>query len=1017
MAELMDHVRVFADQIGPRPVSTEEENQASLLVAQELTDDGFDVDVDEFATPTGTRWVYAAAFAAVILGTIISGIGIFVPGIAATMFVIGFVLLAAGVFVYYTEINNRPVLSTLRAGGVSQNVVAKYVPSSVAREQRRRKVIIVAHVDTVRAEPESMPALIKQTPLLRRIIYIVMIALLALELLRFLPIPWPEVVDTVLWGISLVGCVYLLCAAGCIIARKFTPYLSGANDNASSLAVMLAVAKRLVDPEERARYASQPVVGIESDELLDIEDDEGAEESIVMHSAEEAVEAGLVPEGVEISYDEPAEVVSSSAETTVIPFIDPASGEPVIPEVKPSEVEEFEESEPAVELDEVMPVVEEASDVEPVLEKPAGYQPLSSDLFAETPEESIAGVVEEQVEEISAVGESPEVVVTSPVGGTVPAGGFWPQAGDEVVTTGEPVEADAVEVEPQRLAEPEPEDDSVPSWYKAAKAKAAADTASKDASDSIGDDGKSKYRSRFASIPVTGRVQGQTPAPADTVVGEQLADSQVQQAAVVDQSVDGVADAVKEQPAVTVQEQSSSNVISLDFMEDEFDELTPDLSGVFEPVSNGAGSNASGAQEGSNTNALHAGLASAIPSVGGSERKDDAAEAAVASRQDVRSRPERRKPTARHLTQEFQPTKPVGERENKALDSMRQVAAVESNYEATPQAGPEADPFAPREERAASAAPSASAQFPSLSGQMSAVESDSLGSPGNSSSFPALTGSFPAISGAIPTVDAADFGTVDYGYEPAAQDVADDFSDPGMTSSINMPESRFHNAMDKVSGLFNRKKKNGADERQERSQREQNPDVENWDEDDDFGWKGGAYFDEGDSAFEAAKARAAEIRESVIEMTEQDLLDKEVWFVALGASSANNRGMKNFLELHGSELRGSLIINLEGVGAGDIKYVDFEGTGKSHRSDRRLQSLVKKASKEITGKELRPQKLDWRNTDATPAMLEGMRAISIMGFDGPAPANWHWTTDTSDAIDPDNLEYVTKLLLKVIENS
>ena len=46
MAELMDHVRVLADQIGPRPVSTEEEHQTSLYVAQELTDSGFEVNVD-----------------------------------------------------------------------------------------------------------------------------------------------------------------------------------------------------------------------------------------------------------------------------------------------------------------------------------------------------------------------------------------------------------------------------------------------------------------------------------------------------------------------------------------------------------------------------------------------------------------------------------------------------------------------------------------------------------------------------------------------------------------------------------------------------------------------------------------------------------------------------------------------------------------------------------------------------------------------------------------------------------
>ena len=47
MADLMEYVNVLADQIGPRPVSTEEEHQASLYIAQELSDDGLDVSVDE----------------------------------------------------------------------------------------------------------------------------------------------------------------------------------------------------------------------------------------------------------------------------------------------------------------------------------------------------------------------------------------------------------------------------------------------------------------------------------------------------------------------------------------------------------------------------------------------------------------------------------------------------------------------------------------------------------------------------------------------------------------------------------------------------------------------------------------------------------------------------------------------------------------------------------------------------------------------------------------------------------
>ena len=189
MADLMEYVNVLADQIGPRPVSTEEEHQASLYTAQELSDDGLDVSVDEFATPSGVRWPYVLAYAASALGTVISGIGIFVPGISLSMFIIGLILVAAGLFIYFTENNNNPILSKMRASGVSQNVVAKYVPASMAHDSRRRKkIIIAAHVDTVRAQPEASPQLIGHAPLLHKIIFYCMVGLVAVLFIRLLPL-------------------------------------------------------------------------------------------------------------------------------------------------------------------------------------------------------------------------------------------------------------------------------------------------------------------------------------------------------------------------------------------------------------------------------------------------------------------------------------------------------------------------------------------------------------------------------------------------------------------------------------------------------------------------------------------------------------------------------------------------------------------------------------------------------------------------------------------------------------
>lgn len=1070
MAELMDYVNVLADQIGPRPVSTEEEHQASLYIAQELTEDGLDVSADEFATPTGVRWPYAAAFAALALGTIVSGIGIFAPGISLSMFVVGMILIIAGAFVYYTEYNNQPFLSKMRAGGVSQNVVAKYVPSSVARETRRRKIIIAAHVDTVRVQPEVGPRFISYNPLLRKIVFYCVIGIAAVTFVRLLPLPWPDAIDTVLWVISLIAALYLLVAAGCIVANRFTPYISGGNDNASSVSVLLSVARRLLDPEERERYAMErpiaqdtdnPVetfapqttgpfepVGGETSEFSDIDEP-------VIHDEDEAQARGLVPDGAQIEYDDDAR---NDDATVAFPSLNPEDQLDILADTAADELLENNDETVAFSLDDVeaqdAPIPAPALGALPEINVPdldftldedvagtrkeraevlddavifADYLPKEEEKPHKTPAPAEPAVIEEPPElEEETVGETVEEEPPAPAPVYTP-----------IQTTARPRQKRT------QMARP------VPSWYAAAKEKAAKDIEKKveEAEREETKPEKVLYRSRFADIPTTpGQIHANQEAPAHTTLDERLLEAepvQTQTPQAEAESQPSVATEVLVQAQAQTQPEVTEPVIDLDIPDDQLDELSPDSSGLFSRIIAGQRNNAQEKAE-----AVPDGLTSRIPNIGSSDDKERAGRKAVqAQRASQGVRPElqsipavldgeapavaeaqesapvhqqRKKPKARHITEQFTPTPAVDARENRPLGANKQEAPVSSTYEDTPQATPAFDPFAPKEERYASerAAHVAPRVRPEASGRMPRVRKDEAAlsaSPANTSSFPSLTGSFPALSGAMPVVDADDFAEA-ADSTIASDDALDSFMTASQTSEINIPESRFHNAVDKVGGLFSHKKKKGREGRGAGN----GSNVENWDEDDDFGWKGGGYFEEEtESALGAVRERAAQIRDSVVSMTESDLLDKEVWFVALGASGAGGQGMKNFLDLHSSELRGSLIINLEAVGAGKISYIDVEGTGKARRSDRRLQSLVKKASKELKGSEMKSKSLEWRNTDATPAMIAGMRAITLMGFDenGVAPVNWHCAEDTADIVDEDNLEYVTRLLLKIIENS
>ena len=1037
MAELMEYVQTLAEKIGPRPVSTEEEHQASLFIAQELADEGLEVDIDEFTTPKGTRWPYALACALIIAGVLVSGIGLFVESIATSMLVVGLLLILAGIVIYYAEHNNHPILSKRRVTGISQNVVARYVPSSVARERRRRKVVIVSHVDTVRAQPEAMPALLQHTGLLRAIAYYDAPLVFVLTFVRALPLPLPGKADLILWIVALVCCLYLLVAMLGTMAAHFTPYIAGGNDNASGNAVMLATAKRLLNPKERERFSVERPVEPESDIPVETFAPQatGSFAPVVIdggearvHGEQAARDAGLVPEGATLEYDAAAtrtadEQAAAADQTAAMPpmrasVADPEPQPEPAPEPEPEPQPEPEPepepeprsawaqrlaqtaaagasaataSEPAAAQDAAtsgMPSWYKAGKAKAAKDEPAGEEATYRSRFADVP---LHGRAEEPAPEEPASEAAVEQPEAPAAADAAPAQADAQPAGQPAGAPAQPLAAaESVAVLDELLEEP------------------AEDAQGTAATNVISFEAAAGQRDEAAAAGS---------APDDASMG-------------IDMNASAVLDGLLglEDEDAGAQQAEASGAFAFDIPDDELEDLTPesaDISSTGAGIASGAGSSGTfepqtPAGAGKKGGFLR-GLTSRIPVIGSAGAAADepdadpfapksaaesAAEPAAAA-----EKPVRRKPTARNVSDDFEPTRAANAHESGMFSALKQEAPISSTYDDTPQA---ADPFAPRAEHAGE---QADAVRPSP--RMRHADSPA-GGPGNTSSFPSLTGSFPALSGTMPVVSASDFGTPapEGGYDTVADDDIDDsfLTGAGMTTEIKMPQSRLHNAMDKVGGLFGRGGSGGKRSARAEARLDE---AEQWDDDDDFGWKGGGFLDESESAFAAARARAraSEIRESVVSMTESDLLDKEVWFVALGASAANNRGMQNFLELHGSELRGALIVNVECVGAGELRYLELEGKGKARSADRRLQSLVKSASRELTGQDMRPQRMTWRNTDATPAMRQGLRAISIMGFSGNVPAHWHWNSDTAGVVEEDNLEYMTKLLLKIIEQS
>lgn len=145
------------------------------------------------------------------------------------------------------------------------------------------------------------------------------------------------------------------------------------------------------------------------------------------------------------------------------------------------------------------------------------------------------------------------------------------------------------------------------------------------------------------------------------------------------------------------------------------------------------------------------------------------------------------------------------------------------------------------------------------------------------------------------------------------------------------------------------------------------------------GWKGGAASRAGLRMVEGAPSEA-DLREAVLGLGDDDLISHDIWFVALGASDCDHAGMRAFLAEHRKQIRGSFVINLDSVGAGDLTMLSREGLLITRRADRRMLRMMGTIANDLhipMGK----AKYDWSATDATPAMLSSLRAMTIMGTD------------------------------------
>lgn len=143
----------------------------------------------------------------------------------------------------------------------------------------------------------------------------------------------------------------------------------------------------------------------------------------------------------------------------------------------------------------------------------------------------------------------------------------------------------------------------------------------------------------------------------------------------------------------------------------------------------------------------------------------------------------------------------------------------------------------------------------------------------------------------------------------------------------------------------------------------------------------------------------------------------DVWVVLPGAEECLGQGMRSFVRAHRDELdrERTLIVNVDSVSHGEVHYELSEGPVISQPLDPELVELCEALAASAEGphraRPLRSPLL----TDALPAALRGLRAISIVGADAGLPAPWYHThEDTPARIEDASLARATDFVVALV---
>lgn len=227
----LSHVRVLAEEIGPRGSTTEAERRASAYCEGVLDRLGLAPRVEPFTSPRSIYLPHLVAQLAMLLAFALYPLGGRIT--ASVSFVLSVVTLAS--ITLELSLRDNPLRWVVPKGS-SQNVVATVLPAG----EHRQDLVLLGHVDTHRT-----PIIFSSRRWMAAysVFVAVLFALAMAQIVLYLVgaiTQWPWI-----WPASIPYAIGSLLLIALSLHADRTPFSPGANDNATGAGLVLTLGERL----------------------------------------------------------------------------------------------------------------------------------------------------------------------------------------------------------------------------------------------------------------------------------------------------------------------------------------------------------------------------------------------------------------------------------------------------------------------------------------------------------------------------------------------------------------------------------------------------------------------------------------------------------------------------------------------------------------------------------------------------------------------------------------------------